>query len=323
MEDDDDIIGGMAWSDLQEVRTQLYEGSKMRPAETALQRFARKELHAKSDVAERFHEATKLHTETVRPGQRTSIRRFTNNETLAFATCDLPPDYRHHETVPLPAPTECQVSLGRALETRRSRRTYTGDGISKQTLSNLLYYGCGEVAVEEFVSVAGLLDDDEQAVGIHRRTSPSPGGLYSIEPYVIVVNAGPDTRRGVYHYSASTHSLHRLEDDGSFGPEHEAVWNDPDGEIEYDDAAVWMFLTGAFGRITAKYGPRGYRLLLNEAGHLCQNLHLVATARGLSAVPVAAYCDDPANEMLGVNGVDEGVVHALVLGVPDGGEGDE
>ena len=61
-------------------------------------------------------------------------------------------------------------------------------------------------------------------------------------------------------------------------------------------------------------GERGYRLVLLDAGHVGQNLVLVAELLGLPSLPISGYCDDALGEALGLDGVDEAVVHTVALG---------
>lgn len=321
MEDGFDTAEGFSRARLRELRIQRYEGTKIRPGESDLQQYRRKEFDRRGDIAEQFHETTKLYSETVSPRQRRSVSDFEREQALVYARCGLPPEYRNHEEVPLPDPDRCELSLGRALENRRNVREYAGDPISKRTLSQLLYYGCGEVAFDEITTVKGNYDDEPAPVGIGHRTYPSIGELYPVEPYVVVVNQGGQIRPGVYHYSASEHALRRLGDlDQSVVAGPDSPWLDD--RIAYADAAVWILLTGAFGRVSAVHGTRGYRMVMSEAGHIRQNMHLVSTARALGSTPIDSFADDSANELLGVNGVDEGVVSALVVGVPSGDEHD-
>jgi hypothetical protein len=50
-------------------------------------------------------------------------------------------------------------------------------------------------------------------------------------------------------------------------------------------AFLWI-VAGEAQRVTAKYGERGYRFLLLEAGHLMQNLCLLSVSLGLATVPL-------------------------------------
>jgi SagB-type dehydrogenase family enzyme len=66
--------------------------------------------------------------------------------------------------------------------------------------------------------------------------------------------------------------------------------------------------------IPSKYGLRGYRFALLEAGHVGQNLVLAATGLGLGAVPLGGYYDRPTDELLGLDGVNESTLYLVAVG---------
>ena len=63
-----------------------------------------------------------------------------------------------------------------------------------------------------------------------------------------------------------------------------------------------------------KYGQRGYRFALLEAGHVAQNAALVAAALRLSLLPYGGFYDARLDEILGLDGLDECTVHLLFVG---------
>ena len=75
-----------------------------------------------------------------------------------------------------------------------------------------------------------------------------------------------------------------------------------------------MFVTAVFFRSTFKYGDRGYRFVLLEAGHLAQNACLAAAALGLAAAPIGGYFDRDVDRQLRLDGLSESSVYALLLG---------
>jgi SagB-type dehydrogenase family enzyme len=75
-------------------------------------------------------------------------------------------------------------------------------------------------------------------------------------------------------------------------------------------AVLWV-LVGDAARVTHKYGGRGYRFLLLEAGHLMQNLCLVSTSLGLATVPLGGYLERSITETLALPATD----HVLYVGV--------
>jgi SagB-type dehydrogenase family enzyme len=69
-----------------------------------------------------------------------------------------------------------------------------------------------------------------------------------------------------------------------------------------------------FWRSRFKYGQRGYRFALLEAGHVVQNAVLAAAALGLAALPVGGFYDRRLDAVVGADGLDEASVYALTIG---------
>ena len=67
-----------------------------------------------------------------------------------------------------------------------------------------------------------------------------------------------------------------------------------------------------FGRSRIKYGERGYRFALPEAGHAMQNILPGATALGLGACPVGGFIDDRLHDLVDVDRVEEAVLYAAI-----------
>jgi SagB-type dehydrogenase family enzyme len=82
-------------------------------------------------------------------------------------------------------------------------------------------------------------------------------------------------------------------------------------------AAAVIVVSAVFWRSRFKYGLRGYRFVLLEAGHVAQNILLAAAALGLAAVPLGGFYDRRVDELLGVNGVDESALYLLCVGLPE------
>ena len=75
-----------------------------------------------------------------------------------------------------------------------------------------------------------------------------------------------------------------------------------------------VVVTAMFWRSRFKYGARGYRFALLEAGHLAQNAVLASTALDLPALPLGGFYDRRLDRLVGADGLDEATVHAIVLG---------
>jgi SagB-type dehydrogenase family enzyme len=75
-----------------------------------------------------------------------------------------------------------------------------------------------------------------------------------------------------------------------------------------------------FWRTRFKYGLRGYRFALLEAGHLMQNVLLAAAALDLAAVPVGGFFDSRLERLLSIDGVNESALYCASIGIaPEGG----
>ncbi|MCH9680228.1 MAG: SagB/ThcOx family dehydrogenase [Deltaproteobacteria bacterium] len=209
--------------------------------------------------------------------------------------------YEHLPQVPLPAVMPNARALSDVLRARRSRRELTGS-FSLAQLSSVLQLALGPTLVFE---------SDPEKITQAWRAWPSAGGLFPIDTYVIVRNVeGVD--EGLYHYNVSTVALERL-------PSRAAAEILEDGffwQQWVTTAAATILLVASFERTQAKYGERGYRLVMLDAGHAAQNVLLVAEQQGISACGVGGFCDDSLAADLDVDGVEEAVVHSLVLGTP-------
>lgn len=199
--------------------------------------------------------------------------------------------------VALPEPRlEGGLPTARAIATRRSTRSYSGQPMSLDELSRFLFLTSG-ISADKF--------------GNARRTAPSSGALYPIEVYPIVHNVD-GVERGVYHYAYREHALElvRTEDMRS------RVVEQGLGQEFLGQCGAVLFVTMILQRMRPKYQDRSYRYGLLEAGHVGENAYLAATEMGLGACGIGAFMDDAMNEMLGVDGVEEAVVYMLAVGHP-------
>ena len=155
------------------------------------------------------------------------------------------------------------AGLEKALVSRRCRRRLGRELPSKRDLSRLLQFAHG---------VTG---------GEGRGPVPSSGGLQSVELYLAAFDASW-LPAGVHHYDREGHHLSRIAGAASRERWRELV---PSMDLVEGGALLWI-VAGDGARVGAKYGDRGGRFLLLEAGHLMQNLCLLSESLGLSTVPL-------------------------------------
>ena len=130
-----------------------------------------------------------------------------------------------------------------------------------------------------------------------------------MEVYVLAA-ATEGLEPGVYHFEVFSHALERLSSE-DLTVRIRRCFLDEDIAAP---AAATIVVTAVLQRLRHKYGELAYRLALLEAGHLGQNICLIATGLGLGVCPLAGYVDDAVNDLLGVDGVDETVIYALAVG---------
>ncbi len=208
-------------------------------------------------------------------------------------------DYKTYERLPKIALSGQGIdgAYASVVEKRHSVRTFTSKPVSMNGLSAFLRYSCGR-----------SLSRNE---GDYRQYA-SGGARYPIEIYPVVFAGSKEIPAGVYHYNVQDHAL-------------DVMWQRSFSKSQIDELFVYdwihkasfvVFMTCVFGRTQIKYGERGYRYALLEAGHISQNMYLSAAAAGLDCCAMGGVRDDAVEQLLDIDGVSESVIHSLVLGTP-------
>jgi SagB-type dehydrogenase family enzyme len=193
------------------------------------------------------------------------------------------------------------LSLEEVIDRRVTCRTFDPAApLSRADLSRLLAFSCGYTT--EFAEAPDL--------AFHRAV-PSAGACYPVEAYPIVLN-GADLPAGVYRYAPNDHSLELLRPGRFAGPL--PAWTL--GQPYVADASAVIALAGFLDRIAPRYGERGYRYALLEAGHTAQNLYLVGAGRGLGVLAIGGFVDAAINRLLGLDEVRQVALYLVALGVP-------
>jgi SagB-type dehydrogenase family enzyme len=179
---------------------------------------------------------------------------------------------REEAVMKLPMPTwHGTVSVEQAIKQRRTVRSFASRALTVDQLAQLLG------------SAGGITETKG-----YKRAAPSAGALYPMDLYVVVgQNCLPPIEAGVYRYEPGQHQLSEvLKDDLRSSIAMAAL-----SQMWMADAPLIMVITAAYRRATVKYGQRGTRYALIEAGHIGQNIFLQAQALGLEAGIVGAFHD--------------------------------
>ncbi|NTV38771.1 MAG: SagB/ThcOx family dehydrogenase [Demequinaceae bacterium] len=176
--------------------------------------------------------------------------------------------------VPLPQP---RSRLGKLAASRRSGRAFTG----------------GPVSADD---VGAVLASLRAVAGPERRTYASAGASYPVETFLIEFATGAATG-AVSYYDAVRHGLVPLKRQA---PAWSQAWTSLGFASE--NAPAILILGIVFPqRVTEKYGPRGERFALIEAGSMLQMLGLAVAERSrLAGLALGGVYDRHWLEVLGL-----------------------
>ncbi|MDQ3067212.1 MAG: SagB/ThcOx family dehydrogenase [Actinomycetota bacterium] len=245
--------------------------------------FAYGSSRSAEDAAEDYHEAAKLY-----PSFAARQLALSASPTLADSMRRSSRRHPHRPRVQLPLAPPSDARLDEMLSSRRSRAPQPGSQL-------------------ELVDIATLASAYESDPATGLRAVPSGGALYPLELYLLA-NRISGVEAGTYHLDPFDRALELL---ASGRPDLGGVF--VDASIA-DNAAAIAVLTGVFCRSRCKYGLRGYRFALLEAGHVMQAIALLATAIGVDALPLGGFYDARLDRLVRANGVDESVLYAVALG---------
>jgi SagB-type dehydrogenase family enzyme len=249
------------------------------------------------DTWEMFHENSKVGRHDRFPPQSFILERMDK------VWQSLP--YRSHPSVALPSPKrEFKLTLSEAITTRVSGRKMERVPLTLQTISTILYHAYG---------ITRLNEDN----GFPRpyRTVPSGGALYPLEIY-LHSNHCREIQTGLYQYNPVESQLKFLRE-GDATREISKTLIQPNIASE---CSLMIFISALFERSIFKYGARGYRFALLEAGHVAQNINLVTNGIGLGCLNVGGYRDRELDEFLGFDGIRQSTVYVIGIGKLAGDE---
>ena len=196
--------------------------------------------------------------------------------------------------ITLPPPrAEGHLSLEAALARRRSVRDFAAQPLTREQLGQILW--------------------SAQGITGHRwpmRTTPSAGGLYPLEVFVVAGRV-EGLEAGIYRYRSAGHGLVHIKG----GDHRRALARAALGQGWIAQAPVTVVIAGVVARTAAKYGQRAERYMHMEAGHAAQNVYLQAQGDGLGTTAVGAFQDSAVQALVGL-GAGEAPLYILPVGVP-------
>lgn len=187
--------------------------------------------------------------------------------------------------------------LTEAIGNRQSRRNYSNEKLKIEELAFLLW------------ATQGVRNPGLQPA--HFRTVPSAGARHSFETYLFIhrVEKVPP---GLYRYLPLSHELVFLKgaDDGSKKRLSRAVLGQ---QFVAGSAVVFVWTTVPY-RMEWRYLEAAHRVILLDAGHVCQNLYLACEAIHAGTCAIAAYDQEAMDDLLQVDGKSQFTIYLAPVG---------
>lgn len=245
-----------------------------------------------SPLWEQFHENSKLGRFSTGPSDRVienaMVGLYESLPCNGFPTVLLP-----KRLPPLTMP------VGKAMQSRVTTREMSPHSLRVDQVAALLHYGYG-------------VTRDKRNSGLSRalRMVPSAGALYPMELFVQIRNV-QSLPSGLFHYNPLKHQLRWLRD----GIHNDEIARCFVPQTIPRHTSIVIFLTALFERSTFKYGNRGYRFTLLEAGHIAQNINLASSALKLGCINIGGFYDREIDHFLQLDGISHSTVYVLAVGM--------
>lgn len=181
--------------------------------------------------------------------------------------------------------------LEKIITSRRSARS-TNRVLSSARLQKIMY----------FSNYAAIID------GRSYRAYPSGGARYPLEIYFFV-NHVKGLKKGLYHYSFENNTLEILQ-----LRDFKSDLKDSLVDSWVADSSVFLVITAVPGRSSIKYGNKSLRYIFIEAGHLGQNILLMAEKHKIRTCPIGGFYEDKLNKLLRIDRTNEKAIYSIAIG---------
>ncbi len=204
------------------------------------------------------------------------------------------------EKIDLPKVNEnilTNINIFDIIKDRTSHRSFNSECISLAELSFLLWATQG---------VKRVMGDNYATL----RTVPSAGARHPFETY-IVVNRVEGLKSGVYRYLPLTHQLLYIFEGENF---EKMLFDLTLGQKFVGKSAVTFIWSVIPYRGEWRYNSVAHKVMLLDAGHVCQNLYLACEAISCGTCGIAAYNQKEFDRFLNLEGEDEFVIYLAPVG---------
>jgi len=195
--------------------------------------------------------------------------------------------------------TELELNLFTCLNNRKSRRKYTDEPLSIEELSFLLWATQG---------IKGKVNAKAT-----KRTVPSGGSRHPFETYLAINNV-TGLHCGIYRYLPLEHSIVFLfTESDQCNRIAKAALN----QVFVGNCAVTFIWSVIPYRCEWRYTTESKKIILQDSGHLCQNLYIACEAISCGTCAIGAYDQKLFDELLKIDGIDEFTIYVAPVGKVD------
>ena len=208
-----------------------------------------------------------------------------------------------HIIIPLPSVDKNILSkenIFECIESRRSTRFFSEEGISLEELSYLLWATQGNVG--------------KNNIGLTLKTVPCSGATHSFETYLFIMNVN-EIDAGIYRYIPEGHkllfmfTLDKIEntvDDITL--EQQFVAN-----FAKKSHVLFAWSTTPY-RSEWKFDITAHKKILIDIGHVCQNLYLASESINSGTCAIGIYDQKKIDNILNLDGEEEFIIYLAAVG---------
>lgn len=216
-----------------------------------------------------------------------------------------PAEYPEDPFLRLPPPRLPAADFADLLRRRFSCRRFADRPLGLQAVSTLLHTGYGVLGTAQLGAMEFL-----------ERPVPSGGGLYPLELHLLA-RAVEGLTAGIHHYAVIGHGLELRREVALPRALRDYLFM---GQSQLTEAPAILLISAVAERCLRKYGDRGYRYILLEAGHVAQNLNLAAAALGLGSCNIGGFFDLELGALLRIDPEQEIALYGIAVGHPQEGD---
>lgn len=189
-----------------------------------------------------------------------------------------------------------RIDLAAAIGGRKSRRHFSAQSLELTELAFLLW------ATQGVRKVLGR--------GTALRNVPSAGSRHSFETYLFIGNVA-GVPPGLYRFLPFENQLVHIRDIEEMG---HVLGQAAYGQKFVGTAAVTFAWACIPYRTEWRYGLTAHRVMLLDAGHVCQNLYLACEAIDAGTCAIGAYDQQAMDELIGLDGEEEFTLYLAPVG---------